>query len=75
MLLPESSNNYPRDYSTLIEQPRFLRLKDLGEEDVVGLVRGFEEVAADGGVGRAQVAWFPGLVQCLFLREPFRTTK
>ena len=37
--------------------------EDLGEEDVVGLVLRFEAVAADGGVGRAQVAWFPGFVQ------------
>ena len=37
--------------------------EDLGEEDDIGLVRGFEEVAADGGVGAAEVAWFPGLVQ------------
>jgi len=35
----------------------------MGEEDVIGLVRGFEEVAADGDVGAAEVAWFPGLVQ------------
>jgi DDE domain len=28
----------------------------------VGLVRGFEAVAADGDVGAAEVAWFPGLV-------------
>ena len=31
--------------------------EDLGEEDVIG------EVTADGGVGAAEVAWFPGLVQ------------
>jgi len=37
--------------------------EDLGQEDVIGLVTGFEAVAADGGVGAAQVAWFPGLVQ------------
>jgi hypothetical protein len=37
--------------------------EDLGSEDVTGLVRGFEAVAADGAVGAAQVAWFPGLVQ------------
>ena len=29
----------------------------------LGLVFGFELVAADGAVGRAQVAWFPGFVQ------------
>jgi hypothetical protein len=37
--------------------------KDLGQEDVVGLVLGFELVAADSSVGAAQVAWFPGFVQ------------
>ena len=37
--------------------------EDLGEEDVVGLVLRFEPVATDGGVGGAQVAWFPGLVE------------
>jgi hypothetical protein len=37
--------------------------EDLGSEDVTGLVRGFEAVAADGAVGAAQVAWFPVLVQ------------
>jgi hypothetical protein len=37
--------------------------EDLGEEDVVGNVFGFELVATDGAVGRAQVAWFQGLVQ------------
>jgi hypothetical protein len=37
--------------------------EDLGEEDVIGLVMGFEEVAADGGVGAAEVARFPGFVQ------------
>ena len=30
--------------------------EDLGEEDIVGLVFGFEPVAADGGVGAAEVA-------------------
>jgi hypothetical protein len=37
--------------------------EDLSEEDIVGDVFGFEAVAADGGVGAAQVAGFPGLVQ------------
>jgi hypothetical protein len=34
--------------------------EDLGEEDIVGLVFGFELVATDGAVGGAQVAGFPG---------------
>jgi hypothetical protein len=34
--------------------------EDLGEEDIVGLVFGFEAVATDGAVGAAEVAWFPG---------------
>jgi hypothetical protein len=33
--------------------------KDLGEEDIVGDVLGFEFVATDGAVGAAQVAGFP----------------
>ncbi len=33
--------------------------EDLGDEDVVGHVFGFEAVAADSGVGASQVAWFP----------------
>ena len=37
--------------------------EDLGEEDIVGLILGFEAVAADGGVGASQVAWFPRFVQ------------
>ena len=37
--------------------------EDLGEEDVVGHVFGFEEVARDGAVGGAQVARFPRSVQ------------
>ena len=37
--------------------------EDLGQEDVVGLVFGFELVAADGAVCAAEVAWFPGFVQ------------
>jgi hypothetical protein len=37
--------------------------EDLGEEDVVGLVSGFKLVAADGSVGAAEVAGFPGFVQ------------
>jgi hypothetical protein len=34
--------------------------EDLGEEDIVGLVLGFELVATDGAAGASQVAWFPG---------------
>ena len=34
--------------------------EDLGEEDIVGLVFGFELVATDGAVGASQVSWFPG---------------
>ena len=34
--------------------------EDLGEEDIVGLVLGFELVATDGAVGAAEVAWFQG---------------
>ena len=34
--------------------------EDLSEEDIVGLVFGFELVAADGSVGAAEVSWFPG---------------
>jgi hypothetical protein len=37
--------------------------EDLGRDDVVGLVLGFELVAADGAVSASQVAWFPGLVE------------
>jgi hypothetical protein len=37
--------------------------EDLGQEDVVGLVSGFELVAADSSVGAAEVTWFPGFVQ------------
>jgi hypothetical protein len=37
--------------------------KDLGQEDVVGLVLGLEPVAANGFVGASEVARFPGLVQ------------
>jgi len=37
--------------------------EDLGQEDVVGHVFGFEAVAADGFVGAAEVARFPGLVE------------
>jgi hypothetical protein len=33
--------------------------EDLCEEDIVGLVLGFELVATDGAVGAAEVAWFP----------------
>jgi len=35
----------------------------VGEEDVVGLVSGFKLVAANGSVGRAEVAGFPGFIQ------------
>ena len=34
--------------------------EDLGEEDIVGLVFGFELVATDGAVGASEVSWFPG---------------
>jgi hypothetical protein len=34
--------------------------EDLGQEDVVGLVLGFETVATDGAVGAAEVAGFQG---------------
>ena len=34
--------------------------EDLGEEDIVGDVFGFELVATDGAVGAAEVAGFPG---------------
>jgi hypothetical protein len=34
--------------------------EDLCEEDIVGLVFGFELVATDGAVGASEVAWFPG---------------
>ena len=34
--------------------------EDLGEEDIVGDVLGFEAVATDGAVGAAEVAGFPG---------------
>jgi hypothetical protein len=37
--------------------------EDLGEEDIVGLIFGFEAVATDGAVGAAQVAWFPWEVE------------
>lgn len=37
--------------------------EDFCNEDVLGHVFGFKEVAADSGVGASQVAWFPGLVQ------------
>ena len=36
--------------------------QDLGQEDVVGHVLRLEPVAADGAVGAAQVARFPGKV-------------
>jgi hypothetical protein len=34
--------------------------EDLSEEDIVGLVFGFELVATDGAVGASEVSWFPG---------------
>ena len=34
--------------------------EDLGEEDIVGDVFGFELVATEGAVGASQVAGFPG---------------
>ena len=37
--------------------------EDLGEEDIVGDVFGFELVATDGAVGAAEVAGFPGSFQ------------
>ena len=37
--------------------------EDLGEEDIVGDVLGFEPVATDGAVGAAQVAGFPREVE------------
>jgi hypothetical protein len=37
--------------------------EDLGEEDIVGLVFGFEAVATDGAVGAAQLAGFPREVE------------
>jgi hypothetical protein len=37
--------------------------EDLGEEDIVGLVFGFELVATDGAVGASQVAGFPRQVE------------
>ena len=36
--------------------------EDLGQEDVVGHILGFKEVAADGAVGAAQVAGLPAKV-------------
>jgi hypothetical protein len=37
--------------------------EDLSEEDIVGLVFGFELVATDGAVGASEVSWFPGSVE------------
>jgi hypothetical protein len=37
--------------------------EDFSDEDVLGHVFWFKAVAADSGVGAAEVAWFPGLVQ------------
>ena len=36
--------------------------EDFGDEDVLGHVFGFKAFDADGGVGRAQVAWFPAQI-------------
>jgi hypothetical protein len=33
--------------------------EDLGEEDIVGLVSGFELVATEGAVGATEMAGFP----------------
>jgi hypothetical protein len=43
-------------------RPEEFMAEDLSQEDVIGVVRGFEAMAADGGVGAAEVARFPGLV-------------
>jgi hypothetical protein len=40
--------------------PEEFMSEDLGEEDIVGLVFGFELVATDGAIGGAEVAGFPG---------------
>jgi hypothetical protein len=37
--------------------------EDLGEEDIVGDIFGFELVATEGAVGAAEVAWFPREVE------------
>jgi hypothetical protein len=37
--------------------------EDLGEENIVGNILGFELVATEGAVGAAQVAWFPREVE------------
>jgi hypothetical protein len=37
--------------------------EDLGEEDIVGDVFGFEAVATDGAVGASEVSWFPREVE------------
>ena len=39
--------------------------EDLGQEDVVGHILWFKQVAADGAVSASQVAWFQG-----WSREP-----
>jgi hypothetical protein len=44
-------------------RPQEFVAEDLGQEDVVGLVFWFEEMAADGAVYASQVARFPGSVQ------------
>jgi hypothetical protein len=44
-------------------RPEEFMAEDLGQEDVIGVVFGFELVAADSSVGAAEVAWFPGLVR------------
>jgi hypothetical protein len=37
--------------------------EDLGEEDIVGDIVGFELVATEGAVGASHVAWFPREVE------------
>ena len=46
--------------------------EDLCEEDIVGVVFGFEIVATDGAVGASQVAGFPGLGQGQGKRQTYR---
>jgi hypothetical protein len=48
------------EYPVFMARVMCLTIKLLwGEEDIVGDVFGFELVATDGAVGRAQVSWFP----------------
>jgi hypothetical protein len=44
-------------------RPEEFMTEDLGEEDIVGLVFGFELVATDGAVGASEVAGFPRQVE------------